>query len=87
MPEYQSASAHRASELEALATKQFNQATDANQRSDNYVLMTVVFAMVLFFGAVSTRFELIPIQVALLSVGGVVFIAAVAIIATFPLKL
>lgn len=87
MPEYRSAGAHRASELAALATTQFNQATDANQRSDNYVLMTVLFAMVLFFGAISTRFELIPIQVALLGVAGVVFIASVAITATFPVKL
>jgi len=73
MPEYRSASAHRASE--------------ANQRSDNYVLMTVLFAMVLFFGAVSTRFELVPIQIALLGVAGVVFVASVAITATFPVKL
>lgn len=87
MPEYRSASARRAGELEALATTQFKQATDANQRSDNYVLMTVLFAVVLFFGAVSTQLELASIQISMLGVAAVVFIASVAITSTFPVKL
>jgi hypothetical protein len=37
MPEYQQAKMNKATELEALAAKQFSQATEANQRSDNYV--------------------------------------------------
>jgi len=87
MPEYRSASARRATELQALASKQFREAIGANQRSDNYVLMTVLFAVVLFFGAVSTRFEPLPIQNALLYVAAVVFVASVAITATFPIRL
>jgi hypothetical protein len=48
--------------------------------------MTALFAMVLFLGAVSTRLELVPNQVALLVAGGIVFIASVTITATFPVK-
>lgn len=87
MPEYRSASARRAGELETLATTQFKQATDANQRSDNYVLMTVLFAVVLFFGAVTTHLEPVPIQISMLGVAAVVFITSVTITATFPVKL
>jgi hypothetical protein len=52
---YQQADQSRAIHLESVATAQFEEATRANQRSDDYVLMTVIFAMVLFLGAVGTR--------------------------------
>ena len=87
MPEYQRAKMNKATELEALAAKQFSQATEANQRSDHYVLMTVLFALVLFFGAVSTRFELISIQISLLTVATVLFVAAAVITVLFPVHL
>jgi len=87
MPEYQLASEHLATAFEAKAAKQFNQATQANQRSDNYILMTVLFSMVLFFGAISTRFELIAIQISLISIAGLIFIVAVAITVMFPIKI
>jgi hypothetical protein len=85
-PQFEQAGARRATQLEALASTQFTEATDANQRADNYVLMTVLFALVLFFGAISTRFESRAIGVALLTVGAVVFVAAAVITATFPVE-
>jgi hypothetical protein len=86
LPQFEQASAQKATQLEATASREFTEATDANQRSDNYVLMTVLFALVLFFGAVSTRFESRSIGVALLTVGALVFIAAAVITATFPVE-
>jgi uncharacterized membrane protein len=86
MPGYELANAPRATQLESLAAKQFSQATDANQRAGNYVLMTVLFALVLFFGAVSTRFESLVLQVTVLSLGAAVFVAAAVITATFPVE-
>jgi hypothetical protein len=86
MPGYEVANARHATQLEARASRQFSQATEANQRADNYILMTVLFALVLFFGAVSTRFEARALQLTLLSVGAAVFVAAVVITATFPVE-
>jgi hypothetical protein len=73
-----------ATHLKGRASTQFTQATDANQRADNYVLTTVLFALALFFGAVSTRFESLALQTTLLTVGAVVFLSAVALTASFP---
>jgi hypothetical protein len=87
LPQYDSASTRRATGLETLATTQFNQATAASERDDDYVLMTVIFALALFFAAISTRFELPGIQNSLLGVAGVVFVAATAITASFPVNL
>ena len=85
-PQFEQASARRATELEALASTQFTQATQANQRADNYVLMTVLFALVLFFGAIATRFESRAVGVSMLTIGAVVFVVATAITATFPVE-
>jgi len=86
MPGYELANSRRATQLEARAATQFTQATDANQRADNYVLMTVLFALALFFGAVSTRLESLTLQRALLSIGAVVFVVATAITISFPVE-
>jgi hypothetical protein len=84
--QFEQASARQATRLEALASTQFSDATDANQRADNYVLMTVLFALVLFFGAVSTRFESHLIGISMLTIGALVFVAAAVITATFPVE-
>jgi hypothetical protein len=86
MPGYELANSRRATQLEATASAQFTQATQANQRADNYILLTVLFALVLFFGAVSTRFDSRGLQIALLSVGAVVFVVVAVITATFPVE-
>ena len=87
MPIYQSVENHRAGELQALAAQQFRAATTANQRSDNYVLLTVLFAMALFFGAICTRFASLIIQVWLLGLAILIFLVAIVISATFPVML
>ena len=87
MPIYQLADSRKAAELESLATARFSQATAANQQSDDYVMMTVIFAMALFFGAISTRFDSDRLRIALLTFGGLVFLAAAVITVTFPVRL
>jgi len=49
--------------------------------------MTVIFAMALFFGAISTRFDSDRLRIALLTFGGLVFLAATVITVTFPVRL
>jgi len=86
LPSYQLASDARASQLETLATVHSSQATDANQRSDNYVLLTVFFSMVLFFGAVGSRIGSAKVARTMLVLGGALFLLAVVVAAMLPIK-
>lgn len=55
MPEYRLAAEERAASLTEQAEELSSTARTANQRSDNYVLTAVVFALVLFFAGVAGR--------------------------------
>lgn len=54
MPEYDLGTAH-ADQLAARADELAARARVANQRSDNYVLTAVIFALVLFFSGIASR--------------------------------
>jgi hypothetical protein len=86
LPSYQQADQSRAIHLESVATAQFEDATRANQRSDDYVLMTVIFAMVLFLGAVGTRLGSSRVSTFMLGAGGALLVVAVVVTATFPIR-
>src|SRR5262245_36646835 len=88
MPQYKLAADASARKLEAEAEAFAAQARQANQRSDNYVLGVVLFALALFFTGVSTQrfFKSHRVRLALLGVAVVVFIAAAAWIGTFPVN-
>jgi hypothetical protein len=66
-------------EREKQAAQYFAQGKEANQTGDNYILVSVLFASVLFFAGVSTRCEHIRPRVILLSLGSAVFVAALAL--------
>ena len=53
---YQAPGVAEAQELERRAEATFKQGRDANQRSDNYVLTGVLFALTLFFAAMTGKF-------------------------------
>ncbi len=55
MDEYQLASAQKSDDLLAQAEVHRQDALDANQNGDNYVLTTVGFALVIFFAGVSSK--------------------------------
>ena len=57
------------------AEEDANEAKDANQQSDNYVLLTVIFAIVLFFAGVSSKFKDDRLKIVTLIFGGLVFYA------------
>lgn len=57
----------RSRELEALAEAHFVKATTANQHSDDYVLGTVIFASVLFFAGISSKFRTYNVRMLLLA--------------------
>jgi hypothetical protein len=57
------------------------------QRSANYVLAVVLFAVALFFAGMSAKLRTPGPRKALLAVGCLVFLGTLAWIATFPISL
>lgn len=76
-----------AEELSALADERFAQALVNNQRGDNYSLLTVLFALVLFLTAMSQRDVKTWIGRSLLGLAIVVDIVAIVILFTFPIRI
>jgi hypothetical protein len=72
--------------LASQAAQNFTAATRANQRADNYVLMTVGFAIVLFLGAVSTRFGSLRRQAITAWTTGALLLVGLVVVATFPIQ-
>lgn len=74
----------RAERLAAAAASSSENARRANQRSDNYVLAAVLFATVLFFAGILTKFESLGVRLGLLALGAVVFVGAAIWVGTSP---
>jgi hypothetical protein len=66
------------------ADAKFAEALENNQRGDNYTLLTVAFATVLFFAAISGRMRTERAKRLLLALGFVGFVAATAVLVSFP---
>lgn len=79
MPEYQPAADLEADRLEARADDLFAAGEEANTISDTYTLTTLLFAAVLFFAAISERFEYPRAQMILLVLAGIGLIAGLAV--------
>ena len=87
MAEYRLAAEQETQELAALADRRGQQARDANQRGDDYVLLTVLFASVLFFSGISTKLTSPRLQTVMLSFATVFLLAGVVIELTFPIEI
>jgi hypothetical protein len=85
MPEYQLAADQEAAELEKRADTLFREGELANGYSDTYTLATLLLAIVLFFAAVSERFEYVRMRVILLSIAGVALISGVMVAFNQPI--
>ena len=89
MEEYQLAAAMEADDLLEQSAQDRQDALDANQNGDNYVLTTVGFALVIFFAGVSSKLSerrnrWITIGVALvLFTGGLIAVFSLPIVAPF----
>jgi hypothetical protein len=69
------------------ADSRFADALLFNQRGDNYTILTVLFALVLFFAAASTRLGSPRVQRILIGVAIIFLIAGIVILATFPIDI
>ena len=87
MPEYQLEARTESDRLETEAEAWSATARTNIQRATNYVLGVVLFAAVLFFAGMSMRLSSSRMRRLLLGFGLVIFITAVAWIATFPISI
>lgn len=86
LPEYQLSEQAEAARWEEEALDLWRQAENADQISDRYVLLTVVFASVLFFAGIAGKFQSHLIDVAMLGAALLVFVIGLGIALTFPIQ-
>jgi hypothetical protein len=81
---YRSERAQRARELEDQSKAWFTAGHEANHYADNYVLGTVVFAVVLFFCGIVPQFSDFRLRVALLGIGMLLLLFGLSRILILP---
>ena len=79
MSDYQLAPDEQAKAFEVRASALFNEGEDANTYSDIYTMSTLLFAIVLFFAAISERFDYIRMRVLLLSLAAAGLVAGLVV--------
>jgi hypothetical protein len=87
MEEYEVAAKKQAEELDAEAEASAAEVRLDIQRSSNYVLTVVLYAIVLFFAGMSTRLSNLRLRWVTTIAGTVVLLGALVWVATFPVSL
>lgn len=83
-PEYVLEQETQAARLRAEAHALQKTAKDAGRVSSSYVIMTLLFASILFFGGITGTFSARPVRVGLGFVALVLFVIAIVILAGLP---
>ena len=86
MPEYRLAARAEADRLDQTAEALSAEVRRDIQRSSNYVLGVVLFAVALFFAGMSTKLTATGLRKALLVVGYAIFLGTAIWIATSPVS-
>ncbi|MFV0533777.1 MAG: hypothetical protein ACK5MR_09005 [Cumulibacter sp.] len=86
-PEYLPDGTAEAQQWTERADQRFADALKNNQRGDNYSILTVLFALVLFLAALAQRTRSRRSGQVLLAVAGLGAIAIVVVMATYPIKI
>lgn len=87
MSEYRLAAADDADRLDAEAERSASIVQRNLQRASNYVLAVVLFAVSLFFAGMSAKLRGPRPRVALLALGWIMFVGAIAWLATLPVSI
>ena len=84
MPQYQRPDQERAATLDAQADAIGARGTDAADRADQYIRITVILATVLFLIGISGHFRVRGVRYGLVSVGIAILVLSVALLVTTP---
>lgn len=84
MEEYTLAATVEADRLAEEADRFGQVALDDNQRSDNYVLLAVLFASVLLFAGLAPKSRTLQIQITMLAMAGIILLVGVGFLLAFP---
>jgi hypothetical protein len=85
--EYVPPGTNEAAQFNELADERFAAALENNQRGDNYSLLTVLFALVLFLTAMSQRDMQHWVRRVLLVAAALFAVSGLALMLTFPIKI
>ena len=86
MPEYRLSKLLESQQLEREAEATFQEGLDANQQSDDYVLNAVILASVLFLAGIATRFDWLPVRIAVVVAAGVLLAIGLYNIIVYPVS-
>ncbi|MGW8282003.1 MAG: hypothetical protein ACWGON_01780 [Gemmatimonadota bacterium] len=87
LPEYTVEQDSIAAAADRVSEETWGLAREYDEHGDRYVLLTVVFASVLFFGGISEKFEVVRVRMGVLGMGTLLFAAALAEMLTYPVWL
>jgi hypothetical protein len=87
MPEYHRTFAEEAEQFAKQAELKLEEAQQANQNSDNYVLLTVLYASVLFIGSIITKFSSKRLRLIVLAAGLGIFSVATVMLFFMPVAM
>jgi hypothetical protein len=87
MPEYELAAQQDAIELQDKADQAAQEARDANQTSDDYVITAVMAALVLFFAGISSKMDRPRNRIILLTLAVIVLVGTLARIVSLPIEI
>jgi hypothetical protein len=86
MSEYTVSLSQEADRLEQEASKTFDEGSEANEISDNYILNTVVLASVLFLAGMQSRIKSVPARMLIIILGLFILTYGLVNIATYPIQ-
>lgn len=84
MPSYVIPEREQATAADLRADEKFTEALADNQRGDNYTLLTVLFAAVLFFAAISNRLRSVRLQAVMLAAATALGLVGAVLLISFP---
>lgn len=87
LPSYELESVQLLQGYDAAAEEAATKARAANQRGDNYVLVTVLLASVLFFAGISSKMDTLRARLLLTSLAVLVLLVGIVLVATMPVEL
>ena len=85
MKEYLVPETKLANQLAVEYQAKFNQASDSNTHSEHYVLLTVIFASVMFFGGITSNISGLTTKRAVVIGSAVLLIISIGWMMTFPI--